>query len=466
MPTAQPHDDRIRRPVPLVALLLAVVVLLGGTAAGLTLITRDQVLPVPAAARDGGGHSSRPVAPRLVSAAEWRSCTPPRLGTTPGAPPARIGTWAYRVLATGTFTDAVPDLRGGLYLLQACGAEESSLRVVHVEHDGGVVAVSRMFRRAALLTSGLTATTSGVFFATARLDLAGDATLPPYQLAIARLDPQSLAVTARASLGRGRGADLAVIGASQPAGSGPADSGPADSGPAGVVLAATGSRLLGIVSSPSGQLEVRQLLTFGPAISEHLAVDRGTSSAVVSVLVPGATGPGASTRLEVIELRVTRGTPSARLLRMRKLAPGMAVQSLVATAGRVFWSGGNEAATSVEAARLPRLGPILTKAESGTGTGSRAGASATTGTGMQMGTTTLQPVSLGASGDTVFVLAATSVECMSATTGRVLAATASRGSPPPAPAEIVRSGSATFAITAWGLGRLATPPACAGTAGD
>jgi len=393
----RPSDHDRPSAVPFVALALALALVAGGAAAGVSF------LGSPAGSTGGR--------PRPVSEAAWRSCRPPDLGPVVPAP-VRLGSWPYRLLVPGTFGVVTSGPGDDLELLQACGAEETALRVVRLSPAGRVLAVSRMFPRAALLASALLAVPGALFLATARLDLSGQVSLPPYELALYRLDPSSLAVRSSAALGRGSGAELVSA--------------------AGQVLVGTGGSLLELASS--SPLETRLLFSFGRSDLEHLVAGDG-SLVLLSTLVPGATGPAATTRLET--LRATRS--GAKVVAERDLPPGSSVQALAVSGATAVVAGGSGALSRVVALRLPSLAPA-------SGPGSLAAS--------------LDAVGLDVTGRTLWVRTVTSLECRAGATGAFLASTQLSGSPAPVVTGVFRNSEGTFALTGAGLGRLTAPSAC------
>ena len=397
----RPTDHDRATPIPLVALVLALVLVLGGAAAGVTFL-------------DTHGSRVRPGG-RASSSAAWRACRPPELGM-PAATPGRLGGWPYRLLLRGTF-GAVTVGRDGTDLLQACGPQETALRVVRVSPSGRLLAVSHMFPRAALLASALLDRPGGVYLATARLELAGTAALPPYEIELYRLDPSTLSVTARLGLGRGYAAELALA--------------------SGRVVVATGGRLLAL-SLEGSRLETRPLLSFGRSVLEHLAAAGTSSLLVISTLVPGATGLSARELLETLRLHAGSG---ATVLARRTLPPGSSVQALAATSSSTFVVGGTGALTVVDSFRLPGL-------------------EAAPGRALARLLTSLDAAGLDVAGRTLWVHTVTTLECRLAKDGRLEASTMLSGSPAPAVSAVWRTAEGTFALTGSGLGRLTAPRAC------
>jgi hypothetical protein len=401
-----PKDDEEGNQVPVVALLLALVLVAGAAAAGVTLL----------GGRNGTGAGAG--APRRsVSPTGWDACRTPQLGA-PAPVPASLGSWAFHLVVRGTFGKAVAAPDGNLDLLQACGAEETSLRVVRIGPGGRVAAVSTMFPRAALLASDLVAAGGALFLATAHLDLSAEPASAPYEIDLERLDATTLRVTGSAPLGRGTQAELAAGG--------------------GNLLLSTGSRLLAVRSSASNRLETHPLLTLGRSALEHLAVDPTTGLVVVSAFVPGATGPAVGAVLESFRVK----GDSLRRLALEALPPGSSVQALVAGDGRAVLAGGSGVVTNVTMLRLPRLGPDPDAGRRG------------------VLLTTLEAAGLVETGGVLFVVTPSSLECRSAETGQRLATTRLRGSPLPAVTALARAGSLDYAVTAAGVGEVAMPVAC------
>jgi hypothetical protein len=97
---------------------------------------------------------------------------------------------------------------GSLFALEACGAEESSLRVVEMKAGNGAAIASQSFERAAPIASAIGVTGNDVFFGVSRLALGGSADRPPYRLSLVELDPRTLDVAKTIGLGRGYGLSL------------------------------------------------------------------------------------------------------------------------------------------------------------------------------------------------------------------------------------------------------------------
>ncbi len=112
----------------------------------------------------------------------------PAGASAPSAAPTELGAWPYDLTMPGTF-EMITAAQGSLFALEACGAEESSLRVVEIDERSGSAIASAAFGRAAPIASSIAVTTEGLFFGESRLVLGGTAGTPPYRLSIVELRP-------------------------------------------------------------------------------------------------------------------------------------------------------------------------------------------------------------------------------------------------------------------------------------
>jgi hypothetical protein len=230
------------------------------------------------------------------------SCPRPATAPSPSSTPHDIGGLPFALLDAGVFEQPTPGPHGTIVAIQACGAEESSLRVVAIDPGSGSTVASASFARVAPLASALCATPSGIWFAEGRLALGGATNEPPYLLTLVHLDPSTLRVTGTVDLGRGYGATLAAV---------------AD----GALIASTGRQLYEV--GRAGQLRV--VTSFPGVILQHLAVLPGGNQILLSLFTPTAVPPQTSTRLALLDL----GT--GRQLASRSLSPGAEVESIAAS---------------------------------------------------------------------------------------------------------------------------------------
>jgi hypothetical protein len=330
----------------------------------------------------------------------------------------RLGGWRFSLLEAGTFGSVVAGHGSSLYALQACGTEETQLRVLRIGGNGNVVAVSDDFDRAALLTSSIVLQGGSLYVGTARLDLAGPAIDAPYELTLYRLSASNLRVLGSRPLGRGYGLLLAV-----------SDLGHPDA----TVLASTGRSLLAV---QAGTVSVRTLATFGRSIAQHLSTDPDAPFAAVSVFAPGAVPAAAGATVELFDTKTGRVVSSAHLV------AGAQVESLAFGDGGLFVALGDGLSTEVRRFAVP----VLTAG--GTARGLPTGIPAT-----------LQTISLDDTGGTVWATDLTALDCLDSSTGRVLSSTESSVSSMSVSGVVV-AGSTTYAVTAAGIGVLAAPTAC------
>ncbi len=398
-----------RHASPFAAVVLALLVAAGaGTAYAL--------LGSGSSAPDRGGAtaSGRP-------SGAWDACKQPILGTGSTVPPERVGRWPFRVAARGVFGAMAAAPGGGAFALQACGADESALRVVRFGADGRPLAVSRLFEGAALLASGMGTTSAALFVVTAHLSLTPGSLLP-YELVVFRLNPETLDVESSVGLGRGDDARLVTVGRG--------------------VLVSTGPVLYGLSPTPSGRVSRAELAGMSPAVVTHLAFDPTSGLAALSTLVPGATG-GSSAELETLRVKESADhVPIAASFSARRpLSAGVSVQSLAAARGVAFYAAGGFSTVTYSAplASLDPASPLP-------------------------GGTTLGEVGLAASGGTVYVFSAASVFCTVDSSGVEVASTKPSGQAEYLTA-MLPAVSTAWVETAGGIGQLTLPPRCGRAAG-
>jgi len=392
-----------RRPAATVGTLVIVCVLIVGgataLAVGLTKGSAGQHRPIPATALKTG--SSAP-------------CPPSGARANPANPTA-VGRWPYRLIERGTFGSVVSGAGGTAFAIEACGTFESDLRVVRMSLGRSEPVQASAFVHAALLTSSLVSSGGTLYLGAARLDLAGPASSPPYELTVYRLDPATMTFTASRALGRGYGLDLLATGSE--------------------LVAATGSSLLRIGRS---SLTIRRLAGFGRSVAQHVVADAATGAYAVGLFTPGAAAPGAGARIELVTGR------SGHVVSRAALPAGSDPESLVVAGGRLWAAVGNGLSTTVRVYRLPGLTPV--------GSGRPNGAWPVLAAP--------ESTALDSAAGSVWTRGLSELECSSATTGKVLAATTQSGPAPVFLSQIFENGSALYAVSPAGVGRLFPATAC------
>jgi len=382
----------------------------------------------------GGATSLRAILTR--SSRHATTPSPAATCTAPDIPPSAIavdhlGGWHYDVTAEGTFGSVVVASPSVMYAIQACGAEETELRIIRFDSSRPVT-VSASLGHFAFLTSSLVLSEGALFFGGARLDLSGPSTAPPYELTVYLVNPVTLKVVGSRSLGRGYG--LALISTSVGEAGGRAAS----------VVASTGRALIRVDPDALG---IHTIASFGRSVAQHMAGEAGSPYVAVSLLTPGATPPAETAGIELLDLA------SGRVVSSVGLPSGSDPESLVLGPGGLWASIGSGLSTEVRRYSVPGLSPY--------GSGSAADV-----------VTSLQAITLsetpGASGSgkspgtaaTLWMEGLTLLACAQGSTGKVLAATTLGGTPPPSATEIVAAGSSTYAITQAAIGTLTAPAAC------
>lgn len=356
----------------------------------------------------GRSHPSRGPGRHAVEALP--PCTrPTAVGTT--SVPTRLGTWPFHLLVSGTFSalTAAPD--GDLVALQACGADESSLRLLELNPSTDTAAASARFAHVAPVASAIAATGNWLWFAMSRLALHGGTDEPPYRLSLARLDPSNMRVEQTVSLGRGYGLTLAENG--------------------GSLLVSTGRQLLQV----DGHGSVRAVASFPKAVAQQLAPVAGSERAIVSLFDPTAIPPRSSTSLALVD------TSTGSLVSSHSLGAGQEVEAVEAGPGRVTVTVSAGGSSQVRAYGANDLRP-LTPPHHGVAT-------------------TLTRLSLGDGPSHVFVYGSTTLACTSARSGEVLASTTPRTAAQSV-TSLVQDRSGTYALTPAGIGRVTAPDRCAG----
>lgn len=376
--------------------LAVVVALAAGAVAGITArLTTGPTAPGPGRRPLASARCSRP------------------LTASPSAAPRTIGHWPFHLLEAGVFSSAAAGPNGSVLAVEACGAEESALRVVDLSGSGRLDGVSPPFSRLAPVASSLAVTPAAIWLGGARLSLSGPANEAPYRLSLVELDPRTLAPERTLELGRGYGVDLVHLSRS-------------------TLLVSTGRQLLEL--SSSGRLS--DLAAFPGLVLEHVAPLPGERAALVSLFARAATPPQPSTRLALVAL------PTGRLLSSLALPASAEVSSIVA--GRTHalasvWSAGT---TVVERFSLsPRL--VLDRPVAGS---------------VPATLTTLSLAGGAPGGGPVLVSGSSTLAC-AAGSGRLLVSTTPVGvAEEPASIAPARQGAA--AIVPAGVGLVELPPAC------
>ncbi|MHB1988735.1 MAG: hypothetical protein ACYCSF_12265 [Acidimicrobiales bacterium] len=345
-----------------------------------------------------------------VPAASTRaaSCAP-TAAALPVRTPRRLGSWSFELVMRGTFGMVTSGANKTILALQACGAGESSLRIVTVNPRSADAVTSRRFEHAALIASSISAGHDVVWFGESRLSVGREGE-PPYRLYLVALTQRRLAVTRTVALGRGYGLSLAE-------------------GPHGTVFASTGRQLLAVNSTG----RVRVLASFPAAVAQHLAVVPGSYLGFVSLFTPSASASASSTKIAVVNLA------TGALISEIALGPGDEVESLAATTKNVLVVVASGETTSLE--RLPTNAPFrqLGKVTRGV-------------------SATLSPMTVLVTAGSVFVVGPNTLAC-AVGTGSSRASTSPSGTSEVV-SEVAAAGPYTFATTPTGLGRLALPPAC------
>ncbi len=337
--------------------------------------------------------------------------TPDR-GTAPG----------LDLLAAGAFGSMVASGQT-LYALQACGLQETQLRVVEMSEKGTVLAVSGGISRAALLTSSLAVVGGSVFVAAARLNLSGPANAGPYVLALYRLQASNLHMTGSRVIGRGYGLSVAI----------------SDAGVAGdTVVASTGRSLLAV--SPES-LSLRKLASFGAEVGQHIAASASSRYVAVSLFSPAAVLGRADAKVELFNVA------EAKLVSSFSLGRGGEVESMTFAGDALFVAADSGPVSSTEVLRLSVPSLRRSAGQSGAGSRTRSGFPAT-----------LESVGLQDGGSAVWAEETTSLSCIDPATGRELASVVS----PSTVRDVVILAGRTYVVTAGGIGILATPSRCRG----
>jgi hypothetical protein len=338
---------------------------------------------------------------------------PRPLTASPSPAPRAIGRWPFHLLHAGVFSTVTAGPRGSVLALEACGAEESTLRVVEVSASGRLQGTSQRFPHLAPVASSVAATPSAVWLGGARLSLVGPASEAPYRLSLVELDPRTLTPERTLELGRGYGLDLVHLSRS-------------------TLLVSTGRQLFELDSS--GRLS--ELAAFPGLVVQHVAPLPGGRAALVSLFTPAPTPPQPSTRLALVAL------PAGRLLSSLAVRGPAEVSSIVA--GRTaalasVWSGGT---TTVERFSLtPRL--ALDRPVSGT---------------VPATLTALALAGAGPAGAPVLVFGPSTLAC-AAGSGRLLASTTPAGLAEDV-SSIAPSLPGVAAVVPAGVGLVSLPRAC------
>ncbi len=394
--SADPHAPRaLARRSVLVSLLVVATVIATGVTVWAFRVSR----------------TSAPAVPHFTAAYPPPPCRTPTTSSSAISPTA-LGSWSYHLTRHGDF-QTITAANGSLFALEACGAEESSLRVVEVKAGDGPAIASQLFARAAPVASAIGVVSNAVFFGESRLALGGSADQPPYRLSLVELDIRTLDVSKTIDLGRGYG--LALV-----------------PGRDGSLLVATGRTLVQVSATGT----VRLIASFGGVVLQHTVLVPGTDDALVTLFTPSAVAPAPSTQLALVNLAT--GSVVSRL----ELPAGDEVQSLAAGHTFALLAVSDGEATKVE---LYSDGYPLRRSNPPPRT--------------RLLPETLAPISLLASGRDIFAAGISTLACANASTGDTLASTSPRGATE-VMTGIAEISSSTYALTTAGIGRLRLPPVC------
>ncbi len=355
--------------------------------------------------------SSKPVATSPSSTlATIPSCQAPSLIAGVRVP-AEIGTWRVHEVEAGAFDslEALPS--GELLALQACGSDESSLRVLEIDPRNGSGVASAPFDKAAPIASALGQTPSAVWLGLGRLALQGSAAAP-YELSLAELNASSLHIERTIPLGRGYGLTLV-------------------DGPGGTLVASTGRQLLAISATGT----VRTLASFPGVVVQHIVVVPHTGEALVTLFTPSAVPPASSTTVAMVGLAT--GEVSGEL----RIPAGKEIESLA--------SASRESALVVVSSK----GTTAIERLSLTG---RLRLSSTGSHGVEA---TLSSMTLAASQGDMFVVGPVTLACVSPETGAVESSTDPSG-PAEQTSSLLASGRGIYAVTTAGIGLVSVPAGC------
>jgi hypothetical protein len=381
--------------------LAAVGALVVGGATGLSFMAAQGTQPTPAVTLAG-------------------ACQAPQAQPA-GPAPSALGSWKFSMEAPGTFGSAVAGPGQALYALQACGAEETELRVVSLRtgpSGARPTGTSQFFQHAALLTSSLVWSNGALYLGAARLDLTGSTSEAPYDLTVYRLDAGTLKVEASKTLGRGYQLSLlAMTGHKAGRTAGP------------TLLASTGKALL---SLDPASLRVSTVTDFGSSVAQHTAISPAGPYAAVSLFSPGTAPPAEGASLELIDV------DDSAIVSSITLPAGADPESLRIVGEEVWASIGDGLGTQVERYGVPAL-QLLSK---------------------DPVTTRLETISLDAAGSIVWLHGMTLLACADAVSGAVVEATTTEGAPPPSGAQVVATTPWPTVVTAAGLGTVQSPAAC------
>ncbi|MGH9170927.1 MAG: hypothetical protein ACRD0Z_08655 [Acidimicrobiales bacterium] len=379
--------------------LVGVCVLVAGGATGFKVLT---------------AHTASPPATTIPAT----PCGSPEASLAATAP-RHVGSWPFSLLAAGTFSSLVAPPGRPAYAIQACGAQETALRVVAVttNRSGDTISTSALFEHDALLTSSVAVVAGSVYFGAARLDLAAGTAVPPYELTVYKLDATTLQVTARRSLGRGYGLWLYPLPASTRRSSSTA------------LLASTGSSL---VSVDTTTLKPRSIAGFDKAVAQHVATTAGSPDIAVSLYSPGLEPAATDARIEVLDV------VTGKVVSQVGLQAGADAESLTIASGQLWASVGDGLSTEVQRWKMPALAPI--------DHGSPV-------------TTVLEPVSLAASDSLVWMYGLGDVECAGAS-GSVAASDTLQPGSASSVAALAEAGRVVYLVTQSGLGTVPVPSAC------
>lgn len=351
-------------------------------------------------------------APRTQIASSTRLAPCPAAASTSPSPVGdKVGSWPFHLVMKGTFAMLADNTSSSLLALQACGSEESSLRVVELQPSTGAATASRRFPGAAPIASSVAASSTDIWLGESRLDLKGPTDEAPYRLFLVELSKQHLKVVKSLSAGRGYGLDLL-------------------SGPGGRVVVCTGERLYEV--TPSGGLH--PIASFPGVVAQHMALVPGTDEVVLSLFTPSASAPAASTKLAVVDLA------TGDLVSSVALPAGDEVGSLASVRGAALAAVAASGSTQVERFDLTSRRHQLTTAPSPQAR-------------------SLSSISLAATAQSLFYFGPSTLACADPASGAARASTQPSGQTQSLSA-LSHVGNTTFVVAPAGIGRLRPPSSC------
>ncbi len=148
------------------------------------LLTAGLSLLAVLAAAGGGVAASRTLqSSRGVGLELGGSAGCPAAGAvSAGGPPKSLGSWPFRLVAKGTFTEHLAEAAGRLLALQARGSEERSLPLAELAPSGRLLHTSKKLEGAALLASSAASSGGRLFAGAGFLSLGHAPAGEPYRL--------------------------------------------------------------------------------------------------------------------------------------------------------------------------------------------------------------------------------------------------------------------------------------------